>query len=161
MKALKLLLLTLFAALGLAAQAQTIEVYKDGQVIDTFPAAQVDSVVYKQVAATPKYYYYVGWEEISESNLATLGHEITNFTTASKGETLVSSEEWTVTSSVRGKCYIVVPEGTAIYDNSLKINTNYTVDGVERTFALDGINYLVVPLGNSKTAGTAVYLVKI
>ena len=60
MKAFKLLLLTLFAALGLAAQAQTIEVYKDGQVIDTFSATQVDSVVYKQVAAIPKYYYYVG-----------------------------------------------------------------------------------------------------
>lgn len=60
MKAFKLLLLTLFAALGFAAQAQTIKVYKDGQVIDTFSAVQVDSVVYKQVAATPKYYYYVG-----------------------------------------------------------------------------------------------------
>lgn len=77
MKALKLLLLTLFAALGLAAQAQTIEFYKDGQVIDSFSAAQVDSVVYKQVAATPKYYYYVGTEEPTADNFGSLKIETT------------------------------------------------------------------------------------
>lgn len=60
MRTFKLFLLTLFAALGLAAQAQTIEVYKDGQVIDSFSAAQVDSVVYKYAEPQERYYYYVG-----------------------------------------------------------------------------------------------------
>lgn len=60
MKRIFPLLVAILSFFALSAQAQTIQVYKDGQAIDTFSAAQVDSVVYKQVAAIPKYYYYVG-----------------------------------------------------------------------------------------------------
>lgn len=70
MKAFKLLLLTLFAALGLAAQAQTIEVYKDGQVIDTFSAALVDSVVYKP--KTKEFKYYLGETDAIDFSLTDL-----------------------------------------------------------------------------------------
>lgn len=115
MKAFKLLLLTLFAALGFAAQAQTIKVYKDGQVIDTFSAAQVDSVVYKQVAAIPKYYYYVGWEEISESNLATKGTLIGTSLPA-KGTVIKDFIENPISYSSKSNYYVIIPENVEIWD---------------------------------------------
>lgn len=62
MKALRFLFLSLLAAFSFAASAQTIEVYKDGRVIDSFSATQVDSVVYAPAAAQPRYYYYAGWD---------------------------------------------------------------------------------------------------
>ena len=71
MKALRFFFLSLLAAFSFAASAQTIEVYKDGRVIDSFSAAQVDSVVYKPAAAQPRYYYYAGWTKPnSETELA-------------------------------------------------------------------------------------------
>lgn len=76
MKALRFFFLSLLAAFSFAASAQTIEVYKDGRIIDSFSATQVDSVVYKQVAATPKYYYYVGTVKPTAENLATIGTEL-------------------------------------------------------------------------------------
>lgn len=122
MKAFKLLLLTLFAALGFAAQAQTIEVYKDGQVIDTFSAAQVDSVVYKQVTATPKYYYYVGWDDsISEFNLATLGHEITNLKNMESGSIIYSFIDNPINYDSKAQYYVVIPEDVVVL-NALNAN---------------------------------------
>lgn len=77
MKRIFPLLVAILSFFALSAQAQTIQVYKDGQAIDTFSAAQVDSVVYKQVAAIPKYYYYVGTEEPTADNFGSLKIETT------------------------------------------------------------------------------------
>lgn len=152
MKALKLLLLTLFAALGFAAQAQTIEVYKDGQVIDSFSAAQVDSVVYKQVAATPKYYYYVGTEEPTADNLATIGTLIGESISGYSKENPVINQKVSFTS--RSKFWVCLPEGLSIYDEDGDI-TDGVFGGVYSSFTLNGIkynNYYSLSEGRSITA---------
>ena len=75
MKALRFFFFSLLAAFSFAASAQTIEVYKDGRVIDSFSATQVDSVVYAPAAAQPRYYYYAGWTKPSESNWPNIAEE--------------------------------------------------------------------------------------
>ena len=53
------------------AQAQVVQVMKDGKVIKEYPASQVRSVEYK-----PVYYYYAGWEcPKNEAELAKLAVE--------------------------------------------------------------------------------------
>lgn len=92
MKRIFPLLVAILSFFALSAQAQTIEVYKDGQVIDSFSAAQVDSVVYKQVAATPKYYYYVGTvKPTADSDIEANGTEIDS-SDKLKGFTVDSNE---------------------------------------------------------------------
>lgn len=131
MKALKLFLLTIFAALGLAAQAQTIEVYKDGQVIDSFSAAQVDSVVYKQVAATPKYYYYVGTVKPTAENLTTIGTAATEPVTSIELGNDGTVYKWFVYPNVWGKPTFIDPSNNmecnmTNFDSVYPIE-NYTV----------------------------------
>lgn len=62
MKTLKLLLTAILLMIAYAANAQTIQLYKDGVVVKEYSAAEVDSVVYKPAAAQPRYYYYAGWD---------------------------------------------------------------------------------------------------
>lgn len=73
MKPLKLLLTTILLMMAYVANAQTIQVYKDGAVVKEYSSAEVDSVVYKPAAAQPRYYYYTGWTKPeSEADLAEL-----------------------------------------------------------------------------------------
>lgn len=76
MKALKLLLIILFAALGLAAQAQSIVIYKaDGSTL-ALNAEEVDSIAYNPPNPLgEEYYYYVGWTEPTAENIKTIINE--------------------------------------------------------------------------------------
>lgn len=58
MKTIKFILATLLMMVGLAANAQTIQIYKDGVVVKEYDAAVVDSVVYKP--KTDEFKYYLG-----------------------------------------------------------------------------------------------------
>lgn len=141
MKALKLFLLTLFAALGLAAQAQTIEVYKDGQVIDSFPIYQVDSVVCKQI--TDKFYYYVGLEEPSSENFDEI-----------KMDTAI--EEWNYKKVVfpKGTPYFAFPREWkyVIYDEN-----GFELAYTETEFSFNGQEYIKFSVGR-KLANMTVYI---
>lgn len=70
---LKYLLFVILFMMAYVANAQTIQVYKDGAVVKEYSSAEVDSVVYKPTAAQPRYYYYAGWTKPdSEADLAEL-----------------------------------------------------------------------------------------
>lgn len=73
MKTIKLILTAILLMVAYVANAQTIQVYKDGAVVKEYSSAEVDSVVYKPAAAAPRYYYYAGWTKPnSETELAEL-----------------------------------------------------------------------------------------
>lgn len=130
MKALRILFLFLLAAFSFAASAQTIEIYKDGRVIDSFSATQVDSVVYTPAAAQPRYYYYAGWDcPNSVEDLENRGTEIENFEAMSSG-TQIREFAGELTHS-RGDYFIVVPNNVGLYDGegSTRIESTYkTID---------------------------------
>lgn len=115
MKALRFFFLSLLTAFAFAASAQTIEIYKDGRVIDSFTATQVDSVVYKSAAAQPRYYYYAGWTKPeSEADLAEFaktpnGGEITNMSSFY----LLLADQFT--NGNFADWFIVIPSEIGIY----------------------------------------------
>lgn len=57
MKTIKLLLVSLFMMLGLAAQAQQVVITKTDGTVEVFQPNEVDSVIYKPAV---KYYWYLG-----------------------------------------------------------------------------------------------------
>lgn len=80
MKTLKLLFTAILLMVAHMANAQTIQIYKDGAVVKEYSSAEVDSVVYKPAAAQPRYYYYAGWTKPSESNLEELAKSVNEIT---------------------------------------------------------------------------------
>lgn len=62
MKTIKYILTAILLMVVYVANAQTIQVYKDGAVVKEYSSAEVDSVVYNPATAAPRYYYYVGWD---------------------------------------------------------------------------------------------------
>lgn len=152
MKALRILFLFLLAAFSFAASAQTIEIYKDGRVIDSFTAAQVDSVVYKQVAATPKYYYYyVGTTEPTADNLATIGTE-TEKTEWTTQKSVACTNNTGVSSYIY---YCFATDWNMIYHDS----NNFEVQFAKvSTFEVNNIEYTCLRTGrNVPNGGTKDY----
>lgn len=150
MKALRFFFLSLLAAFSFAASAQTIEVYKDGRVIDSFTAAQVDSVVYAPAAAEPRYYYYAGWTKPSESNLANLivstdingrqcGGEITNIDTSEVNFATASTK---LTYSRMAPFYVVVPTQWSVFNNANRDCTD--IFSVQPNITFSGVEYRVL-----------------
>ena len=118
MKTLKLILLALLMMAGLAANAQTIQIYKDGVVVKEYDAAAVDSVIYKPAEAQPRYYYYAGWEcPTTETELANKGTLIgTSLGTYTKSNPL-RLFDGEVTNTTVAKYYIVIPNNLHLYDS--------------------------------------------
>lgn len=145
MKAFKLLLLTLFAALGLAAQAQTIEVYKDGQVIDSFSAALVDSVVYKP--KTKEFKYYLGETDAIDFSLTDLNktandktditHIHANQATGDTFTVFIWPENWGMPKSIihvaSGKNYIAAWN---INNGDLNVPSSYNYGSFQATSSI-------------------------
>lgn len=154
MKTIKFILATVMMMVAFTVQAQTVQVYKDGAVVKEYPASEVKDVQVKQV-----YYYYAGWElPANEDELKSKGTLIGNFSTAKSGDKLVLSSEWGVTNDTRETGYYVVPEGTAIYDNSLNIDSGYVVSSI---LNCGGVKYNIYARTNVKNLGGACYLIKL
>lgn len=114
MKTIKLILTTLLFLASFAAEAQNVVIYKDGNIVREYTAEQVDSVVYVP-AKEVKYYYYVGWEEIDESNLATKGSLI-GTSLPEKGTVIKDFIENPISYSSKSNYYVIIPENVEIWD---------------------------------------------
>lgn len=112
------------------ANAQTIQVYKDGAVVKEYSSAEVDSVIYKPAAAEPRYYYYAGWdcpnsveemEDFLESNGTRISGNVESlnysFVENPVGPNMVDGV------LVRDFYYVIIPKAISIYD---QIGTNVT-----------------------------------
>ena len=156
MKALKLILTTLLFLVSFAAEAQNVVIYKDGNIVREYTAEQVDSVVYVP-AKEVKYYYYVGWEEVNESNLATKGTELIEFETKASGQKLSSSLSLD-NGGVRATAYYVLPENVDLYDDTANSSVLETyIKGP--SFTLNNVVYNVYTADNKKII-EKIYLIK-
>lgn len=138
MKTIKLILTAILLMATYVANAQTIQVYKDGAVVKEYSCAEVDSVVYKPAAAQPRFYYYAGWdcpnsvEGTEETSLVKLIekadgiHSDGGYTTSVAGyssDRVLYSMDNTLTNpkGIRlDTLFIVIPNGILIYDKTLK-----------------------------------------
>lgn len=118
MKTIKLLFSAILMMVAFGAQAQVVQVMKDGKVVKEYPASQVRSVEYK-----PVYYYYAGWEcPKNEAELANMakglngGYELTadaiNHDWSADGNQIIGDEEMPEALHM----IVVVPEGIKIWD---------------------------------------------
>lgn len=119
MKTLKLILTAILLMVAYMANAQTIQIYKNGAVVKEYSSAEVDSVVYKPAAAQPRYYYYAGWDcPKTVEELENKGTEIENFESLRVGTQIVSFEgTLRHPENKYDYCYIIIPKNTVgIYD---------------------------------------------
>lgn len=134
MKTIKLLFTAILMMMAMCVQAQTVQVYKNGQVVKEYPASDVKSVQVKQA-----YFYYAGWEcPRNEEELASKGTLIENYeslTSASIIKDYISNpiendnwEDWYII--IPSKLKVVDADGTEVtFQSNIKAswNSNYSI----------------------------------
>ena len=127
MKTLKLILTAIMLIVVYVANAQTIQVYKDGAVVKEYSSAEVDSVVYKPAAAEPRFYYYAGWdcpnsvEELERMAVEPFGDFVDMTKVYTKSDPI--RDLYLPESAIinpkdeRLQYFVVIPNGHSIYDD--------------------------------------------
>lgn len=130
-KTIKFLLATILLIMAATVNAQTIVVYKNDKMTMAINAADVDSVVYKNVS-DEGYYYYAGWTEPTAKNMKEIINE--EYPVSSTDQTMHKAGGWVpmltefsmtkplkeyninlYNAKAKDYYYILVPDGVNVY----------------------------------------------